>query len=35
MTMADRREEFIKMLAELGDLPEEELAKLLADLPDG
>ena len=32
--MADRREEFIKMLAELGDLPEEELAKLLADLPD-
>ena len=34
MTMADRREEFIKMLAELGDLPEEELAKLIADLPD-
>lgn len=32
--MADRREDFIKMIAELGDLPEEELAKLLADISD-
>lgn len=32
--MADRRGDFIKMLVERGELPEEELAKLLADISD-